>query len=97
MGTAPAFKTTTRVCAICRKALRRLPSGTTESTLGFGTTLRRLGYQGDKAHPSCVKDAGRNRHVADPLRAIVNSFATSECPRPGCEGRSGLCENCPER
>ena len=54
----PAFKTTTRVCAICNKALRRLPNGSYDTTYGFAGILRRNGIKGDKAHSSCVKELG---------------------------------------
>jgi len=54
----PAFKTTTRVCAICGKALRRLPNGQNETTYGFRSSLIRNGIKGDKAHPTCVKELG---------------------------------------
>ena len=42
---------TTRLCAICgRPSSPRL--GSTE---GFTNTIRRLGFQGEKAHPNCIK------------------------------------------
>ncbi len=54
----PAFTSTKRVCAICGKALRKLPDGSTDTTHGFHTILRLNGIKGDKAHPSCVRELG---------------------------------------
>lgn len=33
------------------------------------------------------------------LQEVANTIAKPEdkCPRAGCEGRSGLCETCPQR
>lgn len=77
----PAFKTTPRVCAICGKALRRLPNGKNETTYGFSNVLTRNGIRkpdggrADKAHPSCVRKLGeRHPQVAEPIRSIVNAF-----------------------
>ena len=60
MKAHPAFKTATRVCAICGKALRKLPNGQNETTYGFRSILGVNGYpkEADKAHPKCVKELG---------------------------------------
>lgn len=50
-GMSPRKINTTRLCAICgRPSSPRL--GSTE---GFTNTIRRLGFQGEKAHPNCIK------------------------------------------
>lgn len=46
-----------RVCCVCGHRTRRAPDGSTESTLGFRTALRAVGIEGDKAHPSCLREA----------------------------------------
>jgi hypothetical protein len=64
---------TGRVCAVCGKTTS--PSGQ-KDTYGFGTTLRRHGIVGrDKAHRDCVSHLGKNQHVAEPMRSIINAFA----------------------
>ena len=41
-----------RKCVLCGKVERK-----GETTYGFRTALRILGKVGDKAHPSCVREA----------------------------------------
>ena len=57
-----------RVCEICKKRLRRAPDGSNETTLGFHTTLASLGIPGDKAHPSCVREAVEQKQSSEVKR-----------------------------
>lgn len=57
-----------RECCIYHKRTRRI-HGTTESTVGFQTILQGMGIEGDKAHPSCI------REFADKLQIKQSQFA----------------------